>query len=82
MTDHAADPEVLEDGEVGKDSLLLGHVGDAPGGGLVGGESGDVLALQADRPAHEGEQASQRRQQRRLAGAVRPEHGEDLACPR
>ena len=76
--DHAADPEVLEDGEIGKDALLLRDVGDATRGGLVAGEMGDVDAVEADGARHEWQQARHRRQERRLAGAVGTEDREDL----
>ena len=39
---------------------------------------GDVDALEADGPAHQGQQARQRRQERRLAGPVGAEDREDL----
>ena len=78
----AADAEVLVDGQSGEDLAALGHEDDALGDDGGGGEPVDAPAVELDRAGGDGaadaaEAAGDRPQQRRLAGAVAAEHGDD-----
>ena len=71
--------EVLEDGHPREDPASLGGVADADHDELVGSGPRDVLALEDDVATARVEQAADRLEGRRLAGAVRPDQGHDLA---
>jgi hypothetical protein len=71
--------EVLQHAERGEDLAALGHVGDAAPGAHVGRPAADVRPAVLD-PAGGGRHgARDRLEQRRLAGAVRPHEGDELA---
>ena len=72
-------PQVLRDRQRGEHALAAGHQRDAAVGGDVGGEVGDVLALEVHGAGLRADEAADALQQRRLAGAVGAEQGDDLA---
>ena len=76
--DEGAHLEVLLDDHRGEDVVLLRHEGEALGHQPVGRQVGDVLAVEADVAFRNGEQAEERLQRRRLAGAVRPDDDADI----
>ena len=74
-----AEAYVLVDGQVEEQRPILGHVGQAAAGGLVGAPTEHGLAEHVD-GAHEwAEDARDGEQRGRLAGAVRSEQRHDLA---
>src|SRR5262249_53528048 len=82
---HAARPhhrwqqEVLLDIEAGEDAALLRAIGDAELGDAVRRPSDQLLAAEIDRAAALADDAHDRAERRRLAGAVAPEERHDLA---
>jgi hypothetical protein len=80
----AADPQVLLDGELGEDAPALHHLADARPDDARRVEAVDRLPLEADRAlgdraAVDVEEARDRAQHGRLAGAVRAEQRDDRA---
>ena len=73
----SCEAQVLVHGEVRPEAPSLGGVGDAPGGHLVGGEPGDVPALEADRAPPHREEPHDRVAQGGLPHAVAPDHRVD-----
>ena len=71
--------QVLGDGQRRERRPAAGHEHDAPGRDLVGGGVGDVAAVEDDRALVGRDQAGDRLEQRRLAGAVGAEQRHDLA---
>src|SRR5438552_87284 len=71
--------EVLPDGEVGEDATSLGTVGDAGREDVRGLGAVDRAPVEHDAPARGGEQAGDRAQRGRLAGAVGADHADELA---
>ncbi|CPU63722.1 Uncharacterised protein [Mycobacteroides abscessus] len=69
--------EVLPRREVTERLLPLRHVRETAPYALVGREAGEVLAVEHDAPRPSLEQPERGAQERRLAGAVVPEHGGD-----
>src|SRR5581483_10814694 len=69
----------LVDGDGGEDPLAAGHERHAGPGDGLGIGAGDVPAVERDRPGRRVDEAGQRLQQGRLAGAVGAEKGDDLA---
>ncbi len=76
---HPGDLQVLGHGEVGEDPPVLGDEGHATAQHLVGGRTGDVLAVEAHRPRGRGQQPGDRGQRRGLARAVGADERDDLA---
>ena len=74
-----AGPQVLGHGEPGEHGLAAGDLDDAERHPLVGGEPVDRLAAEGDGAGDCGASPEIDPQQRRLAGAVRAEQGDDLA---
>ena len=72
-------PEVLAHGQVGEDAPPARHVGDAERRHLHRRRAGDVPPVEQDLAALGRGEPGDGPQQRRLAGAVGAEHGEDLA---
>jgi hypothetical protein len=64
--------QVLENGEPAEDAAPLRNVRDTQGCNGVGRYSVEVMSIQADRAAINGDQAADRPQGRRLAGAIGP----------
>ena len=73
----AGEAQMLLHGEGGPEPAALRRVCDAPGGHLVGGESGDVAALEPDRAAADREEPHDGVAQGGLAHAVAPDHRVD-----
>ena len=73
-----AEAQVLPHRELGERAAALGHVGDAEARDGVGPARAEPLAGEAEL-AVAPHRARDRAQRRRLAGAVRAEHGRDLA---
>src|SRR5579884_3696255 len=73
-----AEQEVVVDGHVREQLAAFRHETEPQLDAALGIERGDVLAVEKD-PAPAGQEADGGHQQRRLAGAVRPDHGDDLA---
>src|SRR4051794_31346517 len=71
--------EVLADRHAIEQRPALGDERDAAARELVGGDALDALLVEPHRAADRGEQAGDRRQRRRLAGAVGAEQSDDLA---
>src|SRR6058998_1449062 len=71
--------EVLPDGEVGEDATSLGTVGDAGREDVRGLGAVDRAPVEHDAPARGGEQAGNRAQRGRLAGAVGADHADEFA---
>ena len=71
--------EVFGDGEERKHLAPFGHVGNALARHPVGVAALDLLAIEQDPALVAVERAGRGFEQRGLAGAVRPEHGHDLA---
>ena len=71
--------EVVLDGERWEDETVLWHVRQPAGGDLLGPEPRDVLAIECDSASSGAEQARDGSQQRRLAGAVGADDGDQLA---
>jgi hypothetical protein len=74
-----AHAEVVLDRECAEHVARLGHVADAARDQPVGGQRRDVLAGERHRAAPHRHQPEHRLDERRLAGAVRPDHADDLA---
>ena len=72
-----AEADVLLDGQVGEEGVLLEDHVDRP---LVGGHPRHVLPLDADRPGARRLEAGDHPQQRGLAAAARPQQREQLAA--
>src|SRR3954470_8720021 len=75
----ASDFEVLGHREVGEDAPVLGHVAEPEPGNLVRRAPVDARALEADLARARLDEAHQRLERGRLAGAVAAEEGHDLA---
>ena len=74
-----ADLEVLGDGELGEEPAALRHPGDALPGDVVGGQGVEAGGVEADLAGGDADEAHDRLQRRRLAGAVAAHQAEDLA---
>src|SRR5262249_20703826 len=72
-------PDVLVDGDAREDVGDLEGLGHAAAVEDLGGEAGDVLAVEAHAALAGRVEAGDHVEQRRLAGAVRPDDREDLA---
>ena len=70
--------EALRHAQVGEDAPTAWHLHDAEGRDPVGIETGDVLAVEDHLPGGRAGEPRDRAQQRGLAGAVRPEHRDEL----
>ena len=70
---------VLEHGHLWKDLDELERPGDAAAIDLIGGEPRDVLALEPHLPARWPQHAGDAVEERRLAGAVRPDDAEQIS---
>ncbi|KAG1249741.1 hypothetical protein G6F68_013164 [Rhizopus microsporus] len=66
----------------GKDGPAFRHLHDAARHELVRGQVGDVFAFEPDAAARFGQQARQRQQRGRFAGAVLAQQGQDFALPK
>src|SRR3954449_243254 len=66
----AADVEIFQHSEIGKDAPVLGHEAEAPARDLERLELRDILAEKADGSGALGDQPHQRLEGCRLAGAV------------
>ena len=75
----AGQPQVLAHGQRREHALAAGHLDDAAGGDLVRRGVGDVAPVEDDRAAVGLDQPGDGLEQRRLAGAVGAEQGDDLA---
>jgi hypothetical protein len=75
----ATDLEVLRHSETGKHVLPLRHIAEAEPRDGTGLEPFEAAACEPDPPAFRRHEAKNRLQECRLAGAVRPDHGDDLA---
>src|SRR3954471_9698246 len=71
--------EVLAHRHAEEQRPALGHERDAAARKPMGGDAGEVLAVQGDAPLDARQQAGDRGQRRRLARAVWPEQRDDLA---
>src|SRR3990170_4320945 len=71
--------EVFHDRQPREDPAALGRVADPVAHQLVGGGMRDVAPTKVDRPRPRVEQAADRLEGRRLAGAIRADQGDDLA---
>src|SRR5262249_53076450 len=76
----AADLEILLDRQLGEDAPLLGHIAEAAPRDLMGRRTRDVLALEHDLANTLFNEADDRTEGRRLAGAVAPEQRNHLAA--
>ncbi len=79
VTGPAGQLQVLADGQRAEDALTTGHLGDPERGDLVRWCMRDLTTVEHDRPAIGLDDAADRLQERRLAGAVRAEQRHDLA---
>jgi hypothetical protein len=77
-----AEPDVLGHGELGQDGELLVHRGDAGGCGVGGRREAHGAPVEANLACARSGDPGQQVQQRRLARAVGPEQGMDLAGTR
>src|SRR5204863_9631552 len=77
----AADEQVLQHGRVLEQLDVLELAGDAEAGDLVRRTAQQGLAVELDRPCRRRVEAADKIEHGRLAGAVRPDQGEDLAAP-
>src|SRR4029079_12960550 len=75
----AADVEIFQPGEIGKDAPVLGHEAEAPTRDLERLELRDFLAEKADGSGPRGDQSHQLLERRRLAGAVAAHERDHLA---
>src|SRR3954454_12313374 len=75
----AADVEIFQHGEIGKDAPVLRHEAEAPSRDLERLELRDILAEEADGSGALGDQPHQRLERRRLAGAVAAHERDHLA---
>ena len=73
------DAHVLEDGRPGQDVGDLVRAGDGLARDAVGSQPGDVLAVEDDAPSRRAEHSGEAVEEGRLAGAVGPDDGPDLA---
>ena len=71
--------EVLAHGEVREDPSTLGDRAHPGAGQRIRGDAGRIVAGDPQRPAGRPHQPAGDLERGRLAGAVRPEHGDDLA---
>src|SRR5579872_873886 len=71
--------DVLRNGDVGNDFPALRHIADAEPGAAVRFKAGDLHSVERDRADRRRVDAGDAAQQRRLSGAVAPEHGEQFA---
>ena len=76
------DVHVLRERQGREDVLGLRNEVEPASGQEVGAQTGDVFAGEAHRPTAPRDQAVDRFEHRRLAGAVRPDHRDDLVCVR
>ena len=76
-----AGAQVLHDGEQLEDAAVLGHVGDAEPGDLVGGHAGDRLAFEQHLALARADEAHDGLERRALADAVAAEQAHHLAPP-
>ena len=67
--------DIVERGEIGKQRGDLKRARQPEPASSIGGMAGDVAAVEADAAAIGCNLAAQQRDQRALAGAVRPDHG-------
>ena len=74
------DAHVLERRGIGEDVGDLVGAGDALLRDAVGGQAGDVLAVEQDAPGGRADDAGQAVEEGALAGPVRPDDGADLAA--
>ena len=70
--------QVLGDGQLREHLVALRHVADPGAGTLVGGQLGDVAAVEQHRARPHGEHAHHRVQQRGLADAVAPHQAHEV----
>ena len=73
------DAQVVLHAQVGEDPLAAGHLGHAEAGDLVGRQVGDVAPVEDDGAVVGLDHPADGPQQRRLAGAVGADEGDDLA---
>ena len=78
-SDLGGDADVLEHGELGKDFGDLEGARHAQRDPLVGGEAGDVAAVEQDRPGGRREEPADQVEEGGLAGAVRSDDRAQLA---
>ena len=76
----ARQPQVLGHRQRGEHALAARHERQAESGDLLGGQPGDVAPVERDATLAGGQQAGDRLQQGRLAGAVGAEQGEQLVA--
>ena len=77
-----AEPQIFLDGHIDKDAAAFGHQHDAALGHDIGRLSGDIAPSKMTAPPRGLHQAGDGLQQRRLAGAIGAEDGDDLALRR
>ena len=77
--EEGAEAQVLLDRQVGEDLPALGRLGEAVADALVGRDGGEALAAEGDGAAGDRLDAGEAAQERRLAGAVGADDGDDLA---
>ena len=75
-----AEPQVLLDRQIGEDAPSLGHERDAAARNVLGLATHDRRPGEPDVAAARRDEAHDRVQRRRLAGAVRPDQPDDLAA--
>ena len=75
----AATRQVVLDAQVGEDPLAAGDLGDAEAGDLVGRQVGDVASVEDDGAVIGLDHPADGPEQRRLAGAVGADEGDDLS---
>ena len=71
--------DIVERGEIGKQRGDLERAREPEPAPSIGGRAGDVAAVEADAAAMRVQSRRQQRDQRGLAGAVRPDHGVKFA---
>ena len=76
----AAELQIVEHRQLGKDVAALRHVADAGGDQLAWRQVGDGAVLEQDAPVAHPQHAEQRLEGGRLAGAVRSDHRGDRAA--
>ena len=75
----APDDEIFLDGQVGEDVAGLRNEADAETNHLMRRKAGDITPVMVDAAALEQDEAGDRLEKGRLAGAIRADDGHDLA---